>query len=156
MAEDLRHEESVVVEADPDRVYALVTDIGRTGEWSPICTHCEWEEGDGPAVGARFVGHNTDETRSWETRSTVVAAEPGRKFAWEVGAGFVRWGYRLAPVAGGTELTESWEFLPAGLAMFREKYGDEAPARIRLRADQARAGIPETLAALKRLAESDA
>ena len=85
----------------------------------------------------------------------MVAAEPGRTFAWEVGDGWVRWGYELAPGAGGgTELTETWEFLPEGLAMFRERYGDDVDAQIADRAAQAHAGIPATLAAIRRIAES--
>lgn len=150
---DLRHQETISVRATSERVWELVTDIGRTGEWSPICTHCTWDDGAGPVVGARFTGHNEADGRTWQTRSVVVAAEPGRKFAWEVGDGFVRWGYDLAPTAEGTELTESWEFLPAGLAMFEEKYGERAEEMIDTRAAQAHAGIPETLTALKRLAE---
>jgi hypothetical protein len=52
-------------------------------------------------------------------------------------------------------LTESWEFLPAGRAMFRQKYGPRADARIALRRGQAMRGIPVTLAAIKRIAEAE-
>ena len=48
-----------------------------------------------------------------------MAAEPGQEFAWLVGGAWVRWGFTLAPVDGGTRLTESWEFLPAGIARVR-------------------------------------
>ena len=51
-------------------------------------------------------------------------------------------------------LTESWEFLPEGLAMFHDKFGDDADDQIADRANQAHAGIPATLAAIKRIAES--
>ena len=149
--------ESVDVEVSPEELYALVSDVTRTGEWSPVCTACWWdEEGDVPpgAVGSWFTGHNEVPGRTWETRSQVVAAEPGRAFAFEVGQGFVRWGYTLEPVAGGTRLTESWEFLPAGLAIFGERYGADAGAQVRDRTEQALSGIPATLAALKQIAES--
>ncbi len=152
---DLRHEESVVVRTTPEALWTLVTDIGRTGEWSPICTRCSWDEGAGAVVGARFTGHNEADGRTWQTRSVVVAADVGREFAWEVGDGFVRWGYRLAPAEDGTTLTETWEFLPAGLAMFGEKYGDRAEEMIRTRTMQARAGIPATLSQIKRIAEAE-
>ena len=33
--------------------------------------------------------------RTWETRSQVVAADPGREFAWEVNNGWVRWGFSM-------------------------------------------------------------
>ena len=82
-----------------------------------------------------------------------MVADRGREFAFIVGGSFVRWGYTFKPVDGGTELTESWEFLPGGLAMFEERYGEDAPARIVVRTEQAHQGIPITLAAVKRSAE---
>ena len=49
----------MVVEATPEAVYDLVSDITRTGEWSPVCTSCWWdEEADAGTVGAWFTGHN--------------------------------------------------------------------------------------------------
>ena len=38
--------------------------------------------------------------------------------------------------------------------MFEEKFGDEAPAQITDRTQQALDGIPKTLAAIKRIAEA--
>ncbi|MGV0793325.1 SRPBCC family protein [Mycolicibacterium sp. XJ1819] len=146
--------ESIRVAVPPDELYALVSDVTRTGEWSPICKACWWDEGAGPRVGAWFTGRNETPGRSWETRSQVVAAEPGREFAWEVNNGWVYWGYTLEPVDGGTLLTENWELRPKGVAGFREHYGDQADAQIALRRENAQTGIPATLAAIKRIAES--
>ena len=145
--------ESVVVHRSPEEVYALVSDVTRTGEWSPTCTACWWDEGAGPRPGAWFTGRNETPERVWETRSQVVAAEPGKEFTWEVGAGFVRWSYTMEPDEGGTRLTESWDFLPAGLAFFAEKYGEDAEAQIAERTERARTGIPATLEAIKAAAE---
>ena len=148
------HEESVRIEARPEAVYDLVSDITRTGEWSPVCTACWWDDEDRAGrVGAWFTGRNQTPERTWETRSVVVAAERGREFAWLVGDGFVRWGFQLEPDGDATTLTESWEFLPAGIAMFEQKFGDDASAQIADRTQQALDGIPRTLAALKRIAE---
>ncbi len=149
-----RHRESVVVHSSPEAVYEMVSDVTRTGEWSPICTGGWWDEGAGPTVGSWFTGRNEIPGRTWETRSRVTVAEPGREFAFEVGESFVRWAYSLAAVDGGTELTESWEFLPAGLAMFRAKFGEAAEAEIADRTAAAHRSIPLTLAAIKRTAET--
>lgn len=149
-----QHAESVHVDRSPEEVYALVSDVTRTGEWSPQCVRCEWDAGDGPAVGAHFTGSNEVPGREWQTRSTVVAAEPGREFAWEVGDGFVAWGYEMQPDGDGTTLTERWEFRQAGLDFFAGKYGDEADAQIADRTRAAHEGIPATLAAIKQVAES--
>jgi len=149
------HEESVTVEASPEALYDLVSDITRTGEWSPVCTWCRWEdEAEAGQVGAWFTGHNETPSRTWETRSEVVAAERGREFAWIVAGNMVRWGFTLAPADTGTVLTETWEFLPGGIAHFEKTFGDEAQAQIADRTQQALTGIPFTLAAIKRIAES--
>lgn len=152
-----QHQESVTVQSSPETLYDLVSDITRTGEWSPICTACWWDDEDNAGqVGAWFTGRNELPHRTWETRSQVVAAERGREFAWLVGGIFVRWGFTLTPGDNETVLTESWEFLPAGIAMFQEKFGDKAPEQIADRTQQALDGIPRTLAAIKRIAESAA
>lgn len=150
-----QHSDSVVISATPEALYDLVTDIGRTGEWSPICRDCSWNDGGSPAAGAWFTGRNEADGRSWETTSKVDVAERGREFAWLVGGKWVRWSYLFEEVeAGQTRLTESWEFLAAGQQMFQDSYGDSADERIQLRRNQAIAGIPETLAAIKRIAET--
>ena len=149
------HQESVTVEASPEVLYDLVSDITRTGEWSPVCRSCWWDdESEAGRVGAWFTGRNELPHRTWETRSQVVVAERGREFAWVVGGSYVRWGFTLTPAEDGTILSESWEFLPEGKAMFGEKYGAEADAHIAERTRQALDGIPKTLAAIKRIAES--
>ncbi len=149
------HQESVVVQASVHRLYDLVSDIARTGEWSPVCTTCWWDDdAEAGQAGAWFTGRNVLGDRTWETRSQVVVADRGREFAWVVGGSFVRWGFTLSPTENGTTLTESWEFLPGGIAMFEEKYGDQAREQIADRTRQALDGIPRTLAAIKRIAES--
>lgn len=150
-----QYQDSVTVNASAETLYDLVSDITRTGEWSPVCTSCWWDDEDSAGqVGAWFTGRNELPQRTWETRSQVVAAEPGREFAWVVGGKFVRWGFTVTPTDSGTVLSESWEFLPEGIAMFGEKFGDGAAAQIADRTQQALEGIPKTLAAIKRIAES--
>jgi len=149
----LSRSESIVVAASPAALYEMVADVTRTGEWSPVCRACWWDEGDGPRPGAWFTGRNETPERTWETRSQVETADPGHEFAFLVGGSWVRWGYTFAAVDGGCLLTESWEFLPAGTARFHERYGEDAQAQIDERAEAARVGIPATLAAIKAAAE---
>ncbi len=149
------HQESIFVEASTEAIYELVSDVSRTGSWSPVCKACWWdEEAEAGKVGAWFTGRNELPGRTWQTRSQVAVAERGREFAWVVGGRFVRWSFTMAPAEAGTMLTESWEFLPAGIAMFEERFGDAADAEVLARTEQALDGIPKTLAAIKRIAES--
>ncbi len=151
---ELTHSESIVIDASPEAVYDLLSDVTRTGEWSPVCRECWWDEGATGAVGDVFTGRNVLPDRTWETRCTVIAAERGQEFGWLVGDHLVRWMYSMEPTPdGGTQLTEAWEFLPNGLTLFAERYGADAEAQIAARIDLAHRGIPETLAAMKRIAE---
>jgi hypothetical protein len=151
---NLHYSESIVIARPAAELYDMVADVTRMGEWSPICKECWWDEGATAAVGAWFTGRNVVPERTWDSRSQVVAAEPGREFAFLVGGAFIRWGYRFDPVDGGTQVTESWDFLPEGIAMFEERFGGGAQKQIAARTADAHQGIPETLAALKRVAES--
>jgi uncharacterized protein YndB with AHSA1/START domain len=108
-------EASTVIDAPAERIYDLVADLPRMGEWSPECTAVEWTDGaSGPAVGARFVGHNRTGPRGlikWSRRGRVLAAERGREFAFTTEEGGVEgttWRYRLEPVDGGTRVRESY------------------------------------------------
>jgi hypothetical protein len=108
---DLEFSDSLLIARRPDELYALVSDVTRMGEWSPVCRQCWWDEGAGPEVGAWFTGRNQTPERVWETRSQVVAAEPGR-------------------------------------------LGSQAESEIAKRSEAAKTGIPATLAAIKKTAES--
>ena len=145
---------SIVIDRSPDELFELVSDITHMGAWSPVCKACWWDEGDAPRVGAMFTGRNELPERTWETRSEVVAANPGREFAWEVTATGTRWGYTFDAVEGGTEVTESWDFPPEAVAVFRERFGDGAEAQIAERSNLAETGIAATLAAIKATAEA--
>ena len=150
----LEFSDSIDLTLDPDATYALVSDITRMGQWSPVCKECWWDDpAAGAVAGAWFTGRNVLPERTWETRSQVVAAEPGREFAWEVNEGWVRWGFTIEAAEGGSRLTQHWRFLPKGLAGFRERFGDEADAQIAARSELAHSGIPQTLAAIKATAQ---
>ena len=152
---NLNYRESIVIARPPEDLYDMVSDITRMGEWSPECKACWWDEGAGPEAGAWFTGRNETSGRTWETRSQIAVADGGREFAFIVGGDRVRWGYEFVRVPGGTEVTESWEFLPGGQAFFEQTFGEDAPARIVERAESARMGIPVTLAAIKVAAEAE-
>jgi hypothetical protein len=98
--------------ADPAVVWGMVSDVTRMGRWSPETTSCRWVGGaTGPAEGARFVGTNRYGLRRWSTRCTVTAAEPGRRFAFDVdvaGVPVARWAYDLRETPEGCAVTESW------------------------------------------------
>lgn len=107
---------AVVVErtvaATPQALYELVSEVSRMGQWSPETTSCRWlAPATGPAVGARFRGVNERGRRRWSTTCTVIAAEPGRRFGFEVGLGgrpVSRWMYAFQAHDTGCRVVETW------------------------------------------------
>jgi uncharacterized protein YndB with AHSA1/START domain len=104
------------IEASPEAVYALVSDVTRTPEYSPEVVRCTWIKGaTGPAVGARFKAINhAGRVPDWPNKPVVTEADPGRTFAFErteVGGGTIEWRYTLEPAGTGTVTTESYTVL---------------------------------------------
>jgi uncharacterized protein YndB with AHSA1/START domain len=54
------------VNASPETVFAMVSDLTRMGEWSPENQGGQWVKGaTGPAVGAQFKGRNSNDGQSF-------------------------------------------------------------------------------------------
>jgi len=107
---------SIFIAAPADALWELVTDITRTGEWSPEATGGVWlDNATGPRVGARFRGSNRRGRTKWSTTCEVTVAEPGREFVFVTGRPAkpeTVWRYVLGPASDGTTLvTESFELV---------------------------------------------
>jgi uncharacterized protein YndB with AHSA1/START domain len=113
----LSGEVSVRMAAPPEKVWDLVSDITRIGEFSPETFEGEWTRGStGPEVGATFRGHvkrNGVGPVYW-TPCKVSRCEPGEVFEFTVMAGgpLNTWGYRLDAEDGGTTVTEYFRLSP--------------------------------------------
>ncbi len=74
-----QHSESITIARPPTAVYAIVSDVTRIGELSPVCRSAKWDdEGQAGKEGAWFTGHNAIGDFTWDTYCQVVVAEPGR------------------------------------------------------------------------------
>lgn len=147
------------MEASPAAVYELIADVTRMGEWSPECVGAEWTVGDG-SVGSVFSGNNSRGANKWTTPNTVIAATPGREFAWVVGTMDFRvctWRYSLEARGQGTVVTESFELGPEEVgfaASVLEHPPEERMALVDARRGQLLADMKQTLANLKAAAEA--
>lgn len=147
-------EVSLHIQASPERVYEIVTDIAQMGRLSPECTGGRWLDGaTGPAIGARFKGRNQRGIARWSTTNEVVEAEPGRAFSFETIQSGYRWTYRLEPDGDGTVVTESrapFKKRPAVAKVFTKLLlgGEDGHT------DELRDGMRQTLERLKALAEA--
>ncbi|BBY03678.1 SRPBCC family protein [Mycobacterium seoulense] len=153
-------EASTWVDADPARVWSLVSDIKLMPTLSNELQAVEWAEGaDAPRVGARFIGHNEHEAFGrWSTTSQIVACDEPREFAWAVGQPeepAAMWRFRLTPRDGGTALSYWMQMGPgrSGLSVAIESMPDKEQKIVFVRMREFEAAIGKTLAAIKRLAE---
>ena len=142
---------TVHIAAPPEKVWALISDITRMGEWSPETIKAEWADGaTGPAVGARFKGTNKLGFLRWSTKPMVEVADPGREFTFVTmlrSTKETRWSYRLTPSGDGTDVTESWEELARIPIIGRFMMNDRREAQLT-------EGCAKTLARIKAAAEA--
>jgi carbon monoxide dehydrogenase subunit G len=154
------HTVSITVDRPPEDVWAIVADVSRIGELSPVCVSGAYDDPTvGAAAGSWFTGHNAIGDLTWDTRCRVDVAEPGREFTFiNCGTGdleLARWGYTFEPSGTATVVTESWQVLPG----YPEFLGASRPdtdieARIAGMATMAADGMAATLARLKEVAEA--
>ena len=153
MADDDRVDVRREIAADAVRLYELVSDVTNMGRWSPENHACRWLRGaSGPAVGARFKGSNKAGWRRWSTTCEVVAAEPGRRFAFDTRFGpmpVARWSYDFEPDGDGTRVVETWRDRRPKLMKSPSKY----VMGVKDRPGHNRAGMEATLANLKAAVE---
>jgi uncharacterized protein YndB with AHSA1/START domain len=149
-------EVSLRIDAPPERIYEIVTDIRNMGRLSPECTGGRWlGSAAGPVVGSRFKGSNRRGWVRWSTVNEVVAAEPAREFAFETQQSGMRWTYRIEPDGEGSVVTERRERYKArtGIATVFTKL---ALGGVEEHDDELRAGMRATLERLKAVAEAQA
>jgi uncharacterized protein YndB with AHSA1/START domain len=153
-------EASTWIDADPARVWSLVSDIALMPALSDELKAVEWAQGsDGPRVGARFIGHNKhDAFGQWDSTSQIVACDQPHEFAWAVGEPddpAAMWRFRLAPRDEGTVLNYWMQMGPgrSGLSVAIESMPDKEQKIVFVRLREFEGAIGNTLAAIKRLAE---
>jgi len=132
----------------PERVFALLSDVGRIPEWQPNVVSVT-KIGDGP------VGANTEFEQSWRffgrqrrVPSRVTAWKEGELLAVSGDAGFVDFycGFELTPLPDGrTRLTSRAEFRMRGVWKLAQP----------ILARELRREMAEELASFQRLVEAE-
>ncbi|MGO9381360.1 MAG: SRPBCC family protein [Mycobacterium sp.] len=144
---------TVHIDARPDMVYGLITDLPTLAALAEEAIAMEWRKGGAVRPGAVFVGHNENSGRRWTTKCTVTDAEPGRVFAFDVRHTVIpiaRWQYDIVAADGGCQVTEStWDRRPG---WFRKLAGKATGVPDRAAANSEH--IELTLRRLKQRAEN--
>lgn len=145
-------EESVEIEAPPAAVWSVVSDVRRTGEWSPECRRVV-VLGRGPvAEGSRILGINRRGLMVWPTTSRVHRFEPGQAIGWTVAENGAQWTYELQPTASGTLLTERRE-APHGIAPLAARFTDLFLGGNEPHSGELEEGMRQTLGRIKQIVE---
>jgi hypothetical protein len=105
------------IDAEPQKVWELISDITKMGEYSPEVFEAEWLDGaTGPEVGAMYRGHVKRNERgpTYWTKCRVTESVPGVVFEFAVVGPGDRpmnvWRYVFEPAEeGGTNVTESFD-----------------------------------------------
>jgi uncharacterized protein YndB with AHSA1/START domain len=152
-------EVEVHVDAPPAAVWPLVCDVDLPARFSSEFVRGEWTEGSGPALGARFTGHNRHgAVGEWQTTCVVVEYEPERRFGWAVGdpeRPSACWRFDLEPEGEGTRLRQ-WMRLgpgPSYLSVVIGRMPDREGLIIERRVAEHHANMEATLRGIKATAE---
>jgi uncharacterized protein YndB with AHSA1/START domain len=93
------------IDATPEKVWALVSDLRLMPQWSP---QCRLMKALGPLrAGTRTVNVNRRNYLVWPTTSQFTEVITERKLAFRVNANNTVWAYELQPTDTGTRLVES-------------------------------------------------
>ncbi|HEX3827115.1 MAG TPA: SRPBCC family protein [Sporichthyaceae bacterium] len=147
---------SIDIAAPPEKIYAMVSDLPRMGEWSPENTGGKWIGGAKAALpGAKFMGSNKNGNRKWSVPVRITDATAPRRLEFVVGVGPIKgatWRYEIAATATGCNVTETWEDTRVG-PLKNARIG-KLITGVPDRCGYARTSIETTLANLKKAAES--
>ena len=150
----------VVVDASPERVWAVVSDITVPASFSTELIAVEWlDDATAPREGARFLGRSYHEAvGEWETTSVVTACEECRLLEWAVGDPAepgATWRFTITESSAGTQLTQWMRLGPgrSGLNAALDAMPHKESRIIANRLREHRANMERTLDGIKELAE---
>lgn len=108
---------SIDIDASPEEVYALLTDLGALAEIGEEVVAHRWLGKTKAAVpGAKFIGMNKNRFYRWGTVATITEAAPATQFGFHVAFGPIavsHWRYDITPAGEGCRVTEStWDRRP--------------------------------------------
>ena len=140
------------IEATPDEVWAVLSDLGRMPELSTeLVTMLPLRRG-GLRIGQQYLGINRRKWVLWPTRSTVVALEHARRLAWHTASSGATWIYELTPSNTGTTVVHRRP-VPGGLTLLSRLAAPLLVGGSARHADELEGHLGQTLARLKAAVE---
>lgn len=145
-------EESITIDAAPERVWSLVSDLRRMSKWSPQVVRTI-VRGRPIQLGTKMININRRGPIVWPTQTKVVRFEPQQEIAFRVKDNFTIWSLTIASDgAGGTVLTQRRE-APDGISSISRTFIDRLFGGVVSFQTELGVGMRETLAKIKADAE---
>jgi uncharacterized protein YndB with AHSA1/START domain len=151
---------SVHIQAPPDRVWAVATDLPRFGQWSPENRGGRWLDGaDGQSVGHRFEGtQEHPAVGTWTTVATIVECDPCVRYSWIVGTADdpgATWLFTFEATDDGTRLDQRVTIGPgpSGISVAIEAMPDKEDRILQRRLEEHDRGMAAVLDGIKHAAE---
>lgn len=141
------------IEARCERVWELLTDLGRMPEWSPELLRMVPLKPGGLRAGQWYLGINRRKAVLWPTRSVVAVLEPGRALAWDTRSSGARWIWELAPAGTSTHVVHRRP-VPSSLTPLSKAFAAAFLGGTHDHADELEHGMARTVARLKAAAEA--
>lgn len=147
-------EESIDIDATPEAVWTVISDLKRMGEWSPQCRKMIVR---GPVqLGTKTININRRGLLVWPTTSKVVRFSPNQEIGFHILENRSVWSYTISPSASGAgvRVTERRE-LPAGTtSKVSSVLVDKILGGTETFEEELKLGMAETLGKIKRAAEA--
>jgi uncharacterized protein YndB with AHSA1/START domain len=153
--------EAMHIDAPPETVWQLITDVRRHPEFGGPKSITKVIDFDGPLeVGQRWIAHEKFGPQKFDAPSDITDVDPLRRFAWvsfppfkeerRGAGGRVFWSYEITPEGAGSRLAHRMQVIPpekgaAGLKLMYAVFN--MPKR-------QRAGIQTSLRAIRQAAEA--
>lgn len=102
-------EASTEIKATPEKVWAVVSDLKRMGEWSPQCRKVVVRGGGPVTLGTKTVNVNKRGLLVWPTTAKVVRFVENEEIAYRITENGSIWSFTITPTETGVTLTERRE-----------------------------------------------
>lgn len=146
-------EESIDIDATPEQVWSVISDLKRMGEWSPQCKKMIIRGGT-VGLGTKTININRRGPLVWPTTSKVVRYTPNQELGFRVAENHTIWSYTITPKDAGVTVTERRE-VNGSTTKVSSVLVDKLFGGAESFEEELKLGMAETLGKIKRAAETN-
>ncbi|MCZ4534108.1 SRPBCC family protein [Gordonia terrae] len=146
-------EETIDIDATPEQVWSVISDLKRMGEWSPQCKKMIIRGGT-VGLGTKTININRRGPLVWPTTSKVVRFTPNQELGFRVAENRTIWSYTITPKDAGVTVTERRE-VNGSTTKVSSVLVDKLFGGAESFEEELKLGMAETLGKIKRAAESN-